>query len=278
MSAEEHPKPKGRPPKDKMWDAATAEWVDDPDAPAPAPAAAGNRPKGRAPKGKMWDADNNEWVDDPDAPPPAEKKRKAPKKEKAPLPVKKKAKAAAKPKAKAAEDEGEEEDEEAEDEEEEEAPKAKKAPKKKAKKAKAPKKAEPKMELEDMKCLIRIARRLVDGASTANLKAMCAALGEEDDGAKQKLSVRVEMALRKLNFDTNTAFKPTKADIELPLEEFNTKYEDEPVIRMGALAKVLHDLSGTAAPAPKSASKPRAEPVVEATAKAAPRAAPKARS
>ena len=76
---EEHAKPKGRPPKGKQWDAISGEWVVDPDAPAPAPAAEGiTRPKGRAPKGKLWDADNGEWVDGPDVPvaPAAAQKQK----------------------------------------------------------------------------------------------------------------------------------------------------------------------------------------------------------
>lgn len=86
-----YPKPPGRVPKGKTWDATAGEWVQAPEDSArkpPVKAAAPNgkvkRPPGRAPKGKVWDGAEGKWVDDEqpraETPPKPAAHQKAPKK------------------------------------------------------------------------------------------------------------------------------------------------------------------------------------------------------
>ena len=119
-----------------------------------------------------------------------------------------------------------------------------------------------------MTSLVRVCRRLVDGASSHNLKRMCAALGERSDGPKPRLQARVEAKLRALDFAADESFKPTAADIALPLDDFNDKYQNKPVYSIATLERKLRVLSGT--PAPAKAPK---RPAAAHSAVAAPKAA-----
>ena len=91
--------------------------------------------------------------------------------------------------------------------------------------------------------MIRLSRRLLGGARTLHpLKRMCDALGLNNDGTVATLSNRIEAKLRDLKFEEDTTFKPTAEDVNLDLEAFNDKYEDEPAHTLAAVERVLRGL------------------------------------
>jgi hypothetical protein len=94
---------------------------------------------------------------------------------------------------------------------------------------------------EELECVVRLSRRLVGGASTGNLRTMCAALCLPVEGNKVKLQSRLEVHLRKLNFHAHP-FVPTLADIKLPIDEFNAKFEHADVLYMRNVVAVLRTL------------------------------------
>lgn len=78
----------------------------------------------------------------------------------------------------------------------------------------------------EMKQLMRISKRTINGDKLTNLKRWCVQLKVQVSGGKMLLSRRIEMALRGLGFE-NDPFEPTTDDINLSLgnlEAFNDKF------------------------------------------------------
>ena len=73
--------------------------------------------------------------------------------------------------------------------------------------------------------VIRLSRRLIGGASVANLKTMSETLDITVKGNKKQTSTRLEHVLDALGFSTHP-FAPTPEDVALDLDEFNDKFED----------------------------------------------------
>jgi len=83
----------------------------------------------------------------------------------------------------------------------------------------------PDLQEDELVGVIRLSRRLIGGASISNLKEMCEAMELEPKGNKKHLSIRLELALRAVGFETD-AFEPTPEDVTLPLDDFNDKFEE----------------------------------------------------
>ena len=68
-------------------------------------------------------------------------------------------------------------------------------------------------------------RRLIGGASVANLKTMSETLDIAVKGNKKQTSTRLEHVLDALGFAAHP-FAPTPDDVKLDLDAFNDKFED----------------------------------------------------
>ena len=73
--------------------------------------------------------------------------------------------------------------------------------------------------------VIRLSRRLIGGASVANLKTMSETLDIAVKGNKKQTSTRLEHVLDALGFAAHP-FAPTPDDVKLDLDAFNDKFED----------------------------------------------------